>query len=163
MKYYQNKRKQGGFTLIEMAFVVAIIAILGAAGLYTLPQIFGDTALSNLQQEVTDVSTAAYKAKKNRPNYKNLDMKKLCDDGYLKDKYCEGTPGVGVNSFGGDVIFTPHPTNFALRNIKVTIPNDLSRINEIADTLAPQSRNKCTSASGCTTLTIAGNAITITM
>ena len=163
MKNSHSKKNQGGFTLIEMAVVVGIVAVIGAAGLYALPKIMFTNSLTSLQQEVAEFGTAAYRAKKRAPNYRLVNTQKVCAYKYVEEKYCGATPGVGVNSFGGDIKVDPNPTNPGLRNVTVTIPNDLERISEIADTLAGQSRNACQMADGCSTLTVAGNKITVTL
>lgn len=158
-----NRKKQAGMATIDVAAAVVVLVILLVVALMELPGIFFNINMSNLQQEVTTVSTAAYKAKKGRPNYRLVTMQKLCDDKYLSDKFCDGTPGQSVNAFGGDITYAPNTANPGLRDIVVTIPNDPERINEIADTLASQSRAQCVQASGCSTLAVTGNTITVTM
>lgn len=160
MKTKHNQK--GSLTLEGMlmaaAIVGAILIIISA-----VPRIQYNMNLSELQSQVSELGAAGFKAKKRRPNYTTINLAMLCDDNYLGDEYCSGTPGQSVNSFGGDLNFNANATNPGLRDITVTLPSDNTRIAEIADTLASQSRGRCIQADGCSTLTVVGSTITVTM
>ncbi|OEF63591.1 hypothetical protein OAA_13955 [Vibrio cyclitrophicus 1F175] len=159
----KTKRNQKGSLTLEGMLIAA--AIVGAIILIisTIPRIQYNMNLSELQSQVSELGSAGVKAKKRRPNYATIDLEMLCDDNYLGDEYCSGTPGQAVNSFGGDLDFNANATNPGLRDITVTLPSDNTRIAEIADTLASQSRERCVQADGCTTLSVVGSTITVTM
>lgn len=164
MKNFSNtKHNQKGAMSIEGMLIAAgvvgaILIILSA-----IPRIQFNMNVSELQSQVSEVGSAGLKAKKRRPNYSTVDLEMLCDDNYLGDEYCSGTPGQAVNSFGGDLDFTANAANPGLRDIKVTIPSDNTRIAEIADTLSSQARGNCIQADGCANLSVVGTTITVTM
>ncbi|SHO55563.1 prepilin-type cleavage/methylation domain-containing protein [Vibrio quintilis] len=160
---HTHRNQQKGFASIDASFSVIVLTVILFLALSVLPGIFFNIHLSGLEKEVIEVGTAAYQAKKARPNYSEITMQKLCDDKYLTEDYCGSTPGQSANSFGGDITYQTNSSNPGLRDIVVTIPSDPDRINQIADTLASQSREKCTVADGCDTLAVNGNTITITM
>ncbi|MBL4262811.1 type II secretion system protein [Vibrio fluvialis] len=156
-----RRNKQGGFGVVDqfIAIVMAFGVLVYIFGIK--PEVDFNTALSLLQTEVNSVADAMYKQKKTKATYKDSTMENMCSDKYLTGWLCEGTPGKNVNAFGGDIEGTADTTNPALRSIKVTIPSDADRINEIADTLASQSRSRCTSATDCDTITVSGTTITV--
>ena len=157
----KNKQRGASTTDVLIAGAVIIAALIFLVS--KVPDIRYAQKLSAFQADAATISEAAYKWKKMRPNYSGVNMGVLCSSTrkLLPESIC-GTSnnGVASNQFGGNWTIVAN-TNPGLYNITATIPNDADRIDDIADTMAPTTRSRCSQAQGCGTLTVAGTTITM--
>ncbi|MFW7525623.1 type II secretion system protein [Vibrio ostreicida] len=156
------KRKQGGMASLDKLIAVAAMVIGIMWLLSQQPKAEYNENLTLLQMQVSDVKTASRNWKK-RGTYTGVSMAVLCTNSLLDDVLCSGTPGQNVNAFGGHLTIAVNSTNPALRTIVVTIPNDADKVNDIAATLANLTRDQCVSMTGCSTISVTGTSITLTV
>ncbi|OLF56815.1 hypothetical protein BTN33_22780 [Aeromonas veronii] len=165
MNVKNNLKYQGGFSLLELMVVLAIVAII-AIGIMALKN---DTVYSSkhndLVSQAQTVSVATDRWQKRRPNKTGVSMTVLCAAGarYLDDSVC-GTAGDGKKSnvFGGDISVAANSANPSLVDITLSgLPAD--NITDIADALAAISNGRCQSATGCSSITVTGSSVKVTM
>lgn len=161
-KNVNMKNRERGASTTDIIIWSALIIIALIFTISKVPDIRYAMRVSAFQADVATISDAAYRWKKMRPNYTGVTIGALCTDKYLPESIC-GSAGNGVaaNQFGGNWTVTAN-TNPGLYNIAATIPNDPTRINDLADTMAPGTRGNCTHATGCSTITSTGTTITMT-
>ncbi|MFM4936174.1 type II secretion system protein [Aeromonas veronii] len=165
MNVKNNLKRQGGFSLLELMVYLAIVAII-AIGIMALKN---DTVYSSkhndLVSQAQTVSVATDRWQKRRPNKTGVSMTVLCTTGarYLDDSIC-GTAGDGKKSnvFGGDISVAANSANPSLVDITLSgLPAD--NIADIADALAAISNGRCQSATGCSSISVTGSSVKVTM
>lgn len=161
-KNVNMKNRQRGASTTDIIIWSALIIIALIFTISKVPDIRYAMRVSGFQSDVSTISDAAYRWKKMRPNYTGVSIGVLCTDKYLPTSICGTTNnGVASNQFGGNWTVAAN-SNPGLYNIVATIPNDPTRMNDLADTMAPATRGNCTQASGCTTITATGTTLTMT-
>lgn len=156
-----NNRQRGAASLDMIIWAALIIGALIFV-ISKVPDIRYALRVSAFQSDISTISDAAYRWKKMRPNYTGVNIGTLCTDKYLPESICGTTNnGVATNQFGGNWTVTAN-TNPGLYNIEATIPSDPTRMNDLADTMAPATRGNCTQAAGCSTITATGTKLTMT-
>ncbi|GEK15413.1 hypothetical protein [Aliivibrio fischeri] len=155
--------KQKGATLMDFLLWAAIAAVFlaGVVQLYVT-----GSAYANRIQTVTAVTSIKAGAESVKTiNHTGVNMAKVCDErrNAVSMKICgDARNGVGTNPYGGN--YTLEPDNSNLARIKVGVSNvDTQYIDALADSLASLAAGNCTQAAGCSTLTVSGNTITVTM
>ena len=168
MKSLQNRkqsphsRKQQGATIMDFLLWAALASVFlaGVVQLY----VTGSSFASRMQTTTAVTSIKAGAESVKTINHTGVSMAKVCDEkrNAVSMKICgTGRDGVGTNQYGGDYTLAPD-TNTS--RIKVGITNvDTQYIDALADSLAGLAAGNCTQASGCSTLSVSGNTITVTM
>lgn len=158
-----NRRK--GVTLVEvgLAMIAGILILIG--GVFSWGEIQYRLAKGSLVSDVQEISSGADSWKAFRPNYTGLSMAVLCAAGQqnVSSNTCGGVGGTGVNTnpYGGSYTIGVS-ANVSQKDLVITdLPAE--RINDLADTLASQTIDRCDSATGCATLDVTGTTITLTM
>ncbi len=158
-----NSRKQKGATLMDFLLWAAIAAIFlaGVVQLYV-----SGSAYANRIQTTTAVTAIKAGAESVKTiNHTGVNMAKVCDAkrNAVSMKIC-GTSrdGVGTNPYGGNYTLAADTANLA--RVKIGITNvDTQYIDALADSLSTLAAGNCTQAAGCSTLSVSGNTITVTM
>ena len=158
-----NRRK--GITLVEVGLVMIALILLLISGVFGWGEVQYRLSKSSLVSDVQEISSGADSWKGFRSNYTGLTMAVLCAAGTqnVSATTCGGVGGSGANTnpYGGSYTLTP-AKNVSQKSLVIT---DLpaARINDLADTLAPQTLDRCSLATGCATLDVKGTTITLTM
>ncbi|MGR5347186.1 prepilin-type N-terminal cleavage/methylation domain-containing protein [Vibrio mediterranei] len=151
------KRKSKGLTLVEAAIVLVLMSVVVLGAMKIVPNIQFSIDAASLQQEVNEVRTAAVNWKATRPNYTGLAITDLCTAGrqLLNVSTCgTGNNGQGAAPWGGNYTVAP-ASDPSFVTVSVTgLPNH--RVLELADTLAPMTAERCTSADSCSTAVVTG-------
>lgn len=156
-----NNRQRGASTTDMIIWAALIIGALIFV-ISKVPDIRYAMQVAAFQSDVSTISDATYRWKKMRPNYTGVSIGTLCTDKYLPESICGTTNNaVATNQFGGNWTVAAN-SNPGLYNIVATIPSDPTRMNDLADTMAPTTRGNCTKASGCSTITATGTTLTMT-
>ncbi len=98
-------KKQKGFTVLEITFVLGIMAILGGLTFnelrYTIELQRGHEAVSKMRGIY--IAALQYYTQ-NQRTFQNISMSRLCTEGYLDNDTCgaTGNAGVGRGPWGGD-------------------------------------------------------------
>ncbi|EGQ9284274.1 type II secretion system protein [Vibrio parahaemolyticus] len=154
-------KKQAGLTLIEMAIVIVLAAVVILAGMKIVPSIQFSLSASKLTQDVNEIRTAALNWKGSRPNFVGVGMDKLCGSGrvLLPQSICgvSGTPGTASAPWGGDYEIAVDPSDASVMIISIDkLPNQ--RVLELGDTLAAMTRDRCVDVEACNSATVAGKS-----
>ncbi|AZQ13268.1 hypothetical protein [Shewanella khirikhana] len=161
-KNVNMKNRERGASTTDMIIWAALIIGALIFTISKVPDIRYALRVAAFQADTATIGDAAYRWKKMRPNYTGISIGVLCTDKYLPETIC-GTSnnGVATNQFGGNWTVAVN-ANPGLYNIVATIPNDPTRMNDLADTMASATRGNCTKASGCSTITATGTTLTMT-
>ncbi|ANS88116.1 hypothetical protein RJD38_21665 (plasmid) [Vibrio scophthalmi] len=156
-------QKQKGASLMDFLLWSALAALFlaGVVQLYVT-----GSAYANRTQTVTAVTSIKAGAESVKIiNHAGVNMAKVCDErrNAVSMKICgDARNGVGTNQYGGN--YTLEPDNSNLSRVKVGVTNvDTQYIDAVADSLSALAAGNCTQAAGCSTLTVSGNTITVTM
>lgn len=160
MKKFNNRQRGASTTDILIWSALIIMALIFVIS--KVPDIRYAMQVAAFQSDAATISDATYRWKKMRPNYTGVSIGILCTDKMLPESIC-GTSNnaVSTNQFGGNWTVTAN-SNPGLYNISATVPNDPTRMNDLANTMAPGTRGNCTTSTGCSTLTVAGTTLTMT-
>lgn len=161
--FQSNRRK--GVTLVELGLYMAAAIVLLVGGVFTWGEVKFRLDKSDLVRDVIEINSAAESWKSFRPGYTGVSMTVLCAAGQqgISKTTCGGVGGNGTNTnpFGGSYTIAV-ASNVSQKTVTASnLPSD--RINEIADTLAPQTADECESATGCSTISVTGTTITMTL
>ena len=139
-----------GFAMVALIFIIS----QGPTLAYKWNKIQFSTDVSNIISATRDW-------KKRRPNYEGVSLEKICVVTDLSDSIC-GLSGDGksTNSFGGDWTVSVNASK-GLFDIVATLPNDTDRLADIADTMAPSTREGCIEAAGCSTISTGSDRVTM--
>ncbi|MEZ9997930.1 hypothetical protein AB4428_06445 [Vibrio lentus] len=155
-------KKQGGFSLPDFALWVVLAGglILVLVQLYAMAS--GSLKEFQTTQAVSSLKAAAENVK--IINHTGLSITKVCDENRnaAPKALCgEARDGKGTNPYGGDYQLAPN-SNLSLVDVTVT-GIDTQYIDSIADKLATMSSGNCASFTGCSTIALSGNNITVTL
>lgn len=159
------RKKQGGYTLPELAVGFAFVAILLIGAFAVIPQISFKMNTQELTKEVNNIrqETIAWKGY-GRASFTDIDIKTLCSATRkaLPTGVCgASSDGASANPFGGDYVLNVNPSNNGRFNIQITkIPAD--KVDIIADQFAPGTADECESSDSCLTTVVSTDTITLT-
>ncbi|MGR5465265.1 hypothetical protein ACPV5G_20215 [Photobacterium damselae] len=160
------RNKQRGAMIMDNMIASSFVAIALILILTAMPTINYKMNLSNFQKQETDIAMAAVSWKKARSNYTGVNMKQLCDRQLVSKSICGASnDGKNTNAFGGNWTVAANPTSPGTFQVQATLPNltgETGRLNDVADTMAPNTRKQCESATNCASITGAGST-TLTM
>ncbi len=156
--FFKNKQRGAAMTDQALALGVVVLSILVVLALWSPIQFAYRKIVTTMH--VGEIVKQANEWKKLKPTFDNLTIGTLCAESYLNETIC-GPAGnaVGTNPFGGNYTVGPN-ANPGLLNVSMTMPQDGTRVTDIADSLASGTRSRCTSRNGCATLNVAGTTIT---
>lgn len=158
-----NRHK--GVTLVEVGLVMIVGILILIGGIFGWGEVQYRVAKGALVSDIQEINSGADSWKGFRSNYTGLTMAVLCAAGTqnVSATTCGGVGGSGANTnpYGGSYTLTP-AANVSQKSLVIT---DLpaARINDLADTLASQTVDRCSVANGCGTIKIEGTTITMTM
>ncbi|MCY9872991.1 prepilin-type N-terminal cleavage/methylation domain-containing protein [Vibrio barjaei] len=156
-----NLGRQRGLTLIELAVVLVLVAIVILTTIKIVPQVQFSLAANELTQEIQEIRTAVLKWKSARPNYDGVTITKLCTAGrkLLNESICGAAgDGQGTVPWGGNYSVSAVTANKSQFVITIGGLPGL-RVFELADSVAPMSSKECTSADSCTSIGVTGSGI----
>ncbi|MCE7575585.1 hypothetical protein [Aliivibrio fischeri] len=111
----------------------------------------------------TSQASEIVQATQGRANLATLTIPKLCARDALNESICGTTnDGRGTNPFGGDWILSGNAASPTLIDLTATLPNDQSKVLDLADLMAPTTRAGCTEATGCSTIKTTASSIVMT-
>ena len=163
MKMQRNPNRQKGEGMISfiMYLILATLLFLGVVKLYNMGMAWSKQA--STVSAVTQIKAGAEKVKS--VNHSGTSMTKVCATGRnaVSSTYCgDSRDGKGTNEYGGDYTLTGNTSN--LQQVKIGITNvDSQYIDDLADTLSKISAGNCNSAASCSSVTVSGTTITVTM
>ncbi|MDF9399137.1 hypothetical protein [Vibrio sp. 1180_3] len=158
-----NRKKGLTWVEITLGFIILILVSI------VLTSVFQEGMFRlkkwRLTNQVTEISSGADTWKGLKSNFTGLSMTAVCAVGQqsVGATTCGGAGGTGANTnaFGGSFELAP-ASNVSLKSLKITnLP--AARVNEIADGLAGMTADQCTSVTGCSTVTVAGTTLTLTL
>lgn len=154
-----------GVTLIEASLVLIVSILITIMATMAWTEVSFRLDRTKLINQVAEISAGAVAWKGFRSNYTGISMTVLCAEGQqsVSESTCGGVDGSGTssNAFGGNFVLSA-ATNVSQTSLQITgLPTE--RINELADGLAPNSANQCASATGCATVAISSNTVTLTL
>ncbi len=164
MTFTSWKNKQRGALNIDLLLYLA-----GAIGLLVLvfmlyPQSSAPKKLGQFQTDAQTIVAAVDRWKKARSNYTGVSISVLCAQNILTKggTICgSANTGTSTNSYGGNWTVTA-ASNPGLYTITGTLPNDPDSVAELADAMAPTTRDRCQTATSCATLTTTTTSVTMT-
>lgn len=161
--FQRNRRK--GATLVELGLYMAAAIVLLIGGVFGYGEVTFRMAKADVVKDIIEINSAAESWKSYRPSYTGVSMTVLCAAGRqgVSKSTCGGVGGNGTNTnpFGGSYTIGV-ASNVSQKTMTISnLPSD--RINEIADTLAPQTADECESATSCSTISVTGTTITMTL
>ncbi|WP_412497208.1 type II secretion system protein [Vibrio fluvialis] len=157
----KSMKKSGGFTVIEAVIVVGFIVMFLLFVFSKVPvlKFMYDSFIFSSQH--AEVVSGVERWKKGRSNFDGVTIQKVCESGEIPPSTCgSANDGKATNQFGGDWVISANSGSKGLFDVTATIPEDGDRIANLADSLAPSSRGRCTEASGCSTISTTANSIT---
>lgn len=163
--YSGNKKKQGGYTIIELAVGVGIVALLIVIAFAALPTVMFKVNSTRLASDVNNIrgEVVAWKGY-GRPSYDTIEISTLCSATRkaLPTSICGADgDGASANPFGGNYTIAVNSSNKGRFDITVTgVPAD--KLDILADQLAPQTADSCESATGCSSITATGTTLVMT-
>ncbi|MFA0053619.1 MULTISPECIES: hypothetical protein [Vibrio] len=162
MKKNISHKKQGGFTLPDLALwvVLASALVLGVIQIYA--SVSGMLKEYQVTQAVSSLKGAAENVK--IINHTGLTIAKVCDEkrNAAPKSICgQSRDGKSTNPYGGDYQLAPN-SNLSLVDVTVT-GIDTQYIDSLADKLANMSAGNCAGFTGCSSIKLSGNDITVTL
>lgn len=163
MKFHRTSKRQQGLSLIDfiMYLILAVFVFLGIVKLYNLGVAWSKQ--TNTVSAVVQIKAGAEKVKS--VNHSDAAMSKVCSTGRnaVSSTICgDSRDGKGTNEYGGDYTLTGNTSN--LQQVIIGITNvDTQYIDDLADTLAKMSAGNCNSAASCSSVSVSGSTILVTM
>ncbi len=156
--------KQRGASTVDV--MIAAAFIIGALVLTIMiyPRIVSAKNLAQFQVDESTITSAVERWKKARSNFTGVSVPILCEQNILtKGGTICGTnnDGANTNSYGGDWEVTA-ASNPGLFVVSATLPNDPDVIAELADAMAPTTRQNCQSATDCDTISTTATGLSMT-
>ena len=143
-------RKQKGFTLVEIAIVIVMGAVIVLTALEGVTVIQEKRKVSQAVTQVTQVYQAASDWRATRSSYTGISMTVLNDRKLLPSTISTGT---SVNPWGGNISIAANGSNVGLVDITFTnVPTGVS--SQLEDKLEP-------SSSGGNTASVSGTTVTV--
>jgi prepilin-type N-terminal cleavage/methylation domain-containing protein len=102
---FSLKKRQSGFTLVELGMVVAIGAIIIGIGLVVVPSILASTRANAEISELPTVVTKIQRSFQNQPNYSQVSQSTIAGLKAFPDSQVSGT--TITNRWGGTVTVAP--------------------------------------------------------
>lgn len=121
---FSLKKRQSGFTLVELGIVVAIAAIIIGIGLVVVPSILASTRANAEISELPTIATKIQRAFANQPNYGALTQAGIVNLNVFPDSVVDKTAGTIVNRWGGAVTVAPATLSQANDAVAIT-SNDI--------------------------------------
>ncbi|MGR5448674.1 type II secretion system protein [Vibrio sp. PNB22_3_1] len=150
--------KQEGLTLIETAIVIVLMAVIVLGGMRIVPNIQFSIKASELTNEVNEIRTAAVKWKAARATFAGVDINTLCTGGrqLLTESTCGASnDGSVAVPWGGNYDLNVNPADASRFDVTIGgLPQN--RVLELADSLAPFTYDRCSSADACLTAVATG-------
>lgn len=112
---FSLKKRQSGFTLVELGIVVAIAAIIIGIGLVVVPSILASTRANAEISELPTITTKIQRAFANQPNFANITQATVAGLNVFPPSNVSGT--TITNRFGGAV-------TVAKNTLVATTPDD---------------------------------------
>jgi hypothetical protein len=159
-----NKHKQKGLTATEttIAMLIGSVVLLGA--LKAGPNLMFSLDKQELLNETSAISEAVMSWKGTKPNLDGISITELCSSS--RESLDEGVCGTSAdgsesNPFGGDYDISVS-SNKSQWDLTITSIEE-SRIDEVAEMLAPLTSDRCTEVTGCSTISVGSDSVTLTM
>lgn len=156
------KKQRGALSAEAIMYTVFIIVglIFVAAQAPNLMYKINEMRFLSQANEIAQETNAWKKA---RPNFDGVTIKKVCEETSLSKNICgSSNDGVATNPFGGNWTVVVNTGSKGLYNVTATIPQDADRITSLANSVAPSTRAACYEATGCSTIAITSNSLTMT-
>ncbi|MGL6262143.1 hypothetical protein [Vibrio sp. WXL103] len=159
-QFWRNKQRGAMSAEILLTVSVLIVGLIFIAS--NAPGIMYKINEIRFAWQADAIQSEAHAWKKFQPNFSNVTLPKLCTEANLSKSICgPNDDGVATNPFGGNWSITPNSGNPSIVDVIATIPTDVDRIPQLANAVAPATRDRCVEATGCATLTTTGNSITL--
>ena len=104
---FSLKKRQSGFTLVELGIVVAIAAIIIGIGLVVVPSILASTRANAEISELPTITTKIQRAYANQPNFAALTQAGIVNLNVFPESVVNKTAGTIANRWGGAVTIAP--------------------------------------------------------
>lgn len=117
--FKQLKKRQKGFTLVELGIVVAIGAVIIGIGLIVVPSLLASTRANAEISELPTVATKIQRAYANQPNYSGMTHAAVVNLKVFPDNQVSGT--TVTNRWGGGVTVAVNATGIVSANDSFTI------------------------------------------
>jgi len=159
-----RRNKQNGFSTMDFIFwmVFAALALAALIGLYTTGSAASKKSATGV--DVVQIKAAVEGWRGARTNLTGIDISKLCAVGYgnTSAPWCgNAADGKLANPYGGNYSVQ---VSSNVSQINITISGvDAEYVTSVANSLASMSADRCASIEDCTTTTVAGTNISVTM
>jgi prepilin-type N-terminal cleavage/methylation domain-containing protein len=100
---FSLKKRQSGFTLVELGIVVAIAAIIIGIGLIVVPSILASTRANAEISELPTITTKIQRSFANQPNYAAVTQASIIGLNVFPTSVVDKTAGTVSNRWGGVV------------------------------------------------------------
>ncbi|MFZ9034856.1 MAG: type 4 pilus major pilin [Francisellaceae bacterium] len=91
MKDMQTKKKQSGFSLLEIMMALAIVAVIVVGVIVLYGRVSGSSATTQTVQEITQISQSIKSLYASSGDYSGIDNKTVIDAGAVDQKNYSGT------------------------------------------------------------------------
>ncbi|WP_170927001.1 hypothetical protein [Vibrio campbellii] len=148
--------KQSGAMIMDNLVAVGFVSMLGMLLVASIPAITYRLSLLQLQYDIEEIRDASVRWKQNRFSGSGLRFDTLCNESYLSKRLCSNGYSARdlrkSNPFGGDYKLVPAHDSFELT---VDVDNSIAangKVNDIIDTLAPLTIERCQSGLSCSSI-----------
>nr|AKN40324.1 hypothetical protein [Vibrio tasmaniensis]AKN40719.1 hypothetical protein [Vibrio tasmaniensis] len=156
-------RKQAGAAIMDNLIAVGFVALAIVFIFAQVPKLQYQWNKVQFQSQTSEIVQATVAWKKSRPNFDAVSINKVCLDGELSHSICgAANDGKATNPFGGDWSVTVNTGSKGLFDVKATLPSDANHVVSLSNTMSAATRGNCIEATGCSTIKVAGTALTMT-